>query len=147
MSKYLLETGTDALLMEDGSFLLLEGTFFGDTAVQDALTAGLSSAQSEAAGWNAQVRDVSGSITWVRTSATVATGTISARPSYNITAQETITDTVPGSALAGGSPLVATPTFTVAAVGGGGGRTFFALGGLDGMGMAGAKNFRPGSLN
>ena len=77
-----------------------------------ALTAGFTSAQSEAGGWNAKVRDAL-KITWVRTSDTVATGTLQAAADYDITAQETITGTIPGSILTGGSPIVATPTFTI----------------------------------
>jgi len=81
-------------------------------AFTDALTAGFTSAQSEAGGWNAKVRDAL-KITWVRTSDTVATGTLQAAADYDITAQETITGTIPGSILTGGSPIVATPTFTI----------------------------------
>jgi hypothetical protein len=82
--------------------------------IADALTAGFNSAQSEATGWNATVRDAL-KITWERTSDTVATGTIQAVPTYDITAQETITVTVPAVALQGAAALVATPTFTVSA--------------------------------
>ena len=81
-------------------------------AFTDAITAGFTSAQSEAGGWNAKVRDAL-KIDWVRTSDTVATGTLQAAADYDITAQETITGTIPGSILTGGSPLVATPTFTI----------------------------------
>jgi len=84
----------------------------GFNALAAALTAGFTSAQSEAGGWNAKVRDAL-KITWVRTSDTVATGTLQAAADYDITAQETITGTIPGSILTGGSPIVATPTFTI----------------------------------
>jgi hypothetical protein len=50
----------------------------------------------------------------VRTSDTVVTITWDAFATYNITAQETITVTVPGTAVVLGNPITATPTFTVA---------------------------------
>ena len=96
MSKYLLETGTDALLMEDGSFLLLDGTFFDD--VRQDIINGLVSAQSEAHGWNAEVKAKIAVTDVVRTSDTVVTITLDAESLYDITAQETITVTVPTSA-------------------------------------------------
>jgi hypothetical protein len=54
----------------------------------------------------------------VRTSDTVVTITLDAFASYNITATETITATVPGTALLLGTGAVASPTFTVSATGG-----------------------------
>lgn len=77
---------------------------------------GLDSAQSEANGWNAKVRDLEVATAVVRTSATVVTITLSASAAYDITAQETITVTVPGTALTGTVAIVGTPTFTVSPV-------------------------------
>lgn len=76
---------------------------------------GLDSDGVEATGWNAEIRDkeVVGSV--VRTSDTVATITLTASPDYAVDADETITVTVPAAALAGGSPLTATPTFDITA--------------------------------
>lgn len=75
---------------------------------------GLDSAQSEALGWNAKVRDLEVVGAVVRTSATVVTITLSASATYDITATETITMTVPTTALVfGQAAIVATPTFTV----------------------------------
>jgi len=74
---------------------------------------GLDSAQAEATGWNAVVRDTEPVTSVVRTSNTVVTITLVAHATYDITAQETITVTVPGSALIGAVEVVATPTFTV----------------------------------
>lgn len=73
----------------------------------------LDSAQSEAAGWDATVKPALAASHFVRTSATVTTITLPAVASYDITAQETITDTVPAGILSGGTQIVATPTFTV----------------------------------
>ena len=78
---------------------------------------GLDSAQGEALGWNAKVRDLEVVGAVVRTSDTVCTITLSASATYNITAQEIITVTVPATAVVGGVAIVATPTFTVDAVG------------------------------
>ena len=75
---------------------------------------GVTSAQSEATGWNLVPKALQGVAGVVRTSATVVTITWDAFATYNITAQETITDTVPGTALVGTVSLVATPVFTVA---------------------------------
>ena len=77
------------------------------------IAAGIDSAQAEGAGWDAVVKagiDV-GDV--VRTSDTVVTVTLDAEAGYLITAPETITVTVPASALTGGVGIVATPTFNV----------------------------------
>lgn len=80
---------------------------------RDEILQGLDSAQSEALGWNLQVRDLEPITSVVRTSDTVVTITLAGSGFYNITAQETITVTVPGTALTGAADVVATPTFTV----------------------------------
>lgn len=74
---------------------------------------GLDSAQAEALGWNLEVRDKEVATAVVRTSDIVATITLTARATYNITAQETIAVTVPDTALTSALVLTATPTFTV----------------------------------
>jgi hypothetical protein len=76
-------------------------------AERQAIIDGLDSAQSEVAGWNAEVRDNMAVGTVVRTSATVVTITLPASASYQITAPETITVTVPASALTGAVEAVA----------------------------------------
>jgi len=74
---------------------------------------GITSVQSETFGWNAEVRDkeVVGAV--VRTSDTVVTITLSASEDYDISSAETITVTVPATALAGGSELTAIPSFQI----------------------------------
>jgi hypothetical protein len=75
---------------------------------------GLNSAQSEANGWNNEVRDKQSASGVVRTSDTLVTVTLDAQAAYDISANETITVTVPASALVTStSPLVASPTFDV----------------------------------
>ena len=74
---------------------------------------GLTSAQAEALGWNAEVRDKMPVTDVVRTSDTLVTITLSAQAAYEITADETITATVPASAVVTGGPYVATPTFDI----------------------------------
>ena len=76
-------------------------------AQRQAIIDGLDSAQSEVAGWNAEVRDNMAVGTVVRTSATVVTITLPASASYAITAPETITVTVPADALTGAVEAVA----------------------------------------
>lgn len=80
---------------------------------RDEIIAGHDSAQSEGTGWDAdpKVNQSLGGV--VRTSDTVVTVTWDAFPSYNITANETITVTVPATATVGGNAPVATPTFTI----------------------------------
>lgn len=78
---------------------------------------GIDSGQSEATGWDAVVKALQGVAGVVRTSNTVVTITLDAQATYNITATETITATIPSTALTGGVAILATPTFTVTAVG------------------------------
>jgi hypothetical protein len=75
---------------------------------------GMDSGQAEAAGWDAVVKALQGVAGVIRTSDTVATITLDAQATYNITASETITVTVPATALAAGSTnVIATPTFSI----------------------------------
>ena len=79
---------------------------------------GLDSAQAEATGWDAVVKAGLAVTDVVRTSSTVVTVTLPAFASYNITSQETITVTVPTTALLVNIVAVtSSPTFTVATVG------------------------------
>ena len=77
---------------------------------------GLDSAQAEATGWDAVVKAGLAVTDVVRTSSTVVTITLPAFASYDTTANETITATVPASAVTGASPIVATPNFDIAFV-------------------------------
>ena len=75
---------------------------------------GLDSDGVEVTGWNIEVRDkeVVGAV--VRTSDTVVTITLTAAPDYEISFSETITVTVPASALATSViDVTATPGFTI----------------------------------
>ena len=116
---------TEADVVTGGKTIII--TLTGDTWVasgatfdgqRDEIIAGLDSAQSEATGWDAVVKagQTVGGV--ARTSDTVVTVTLDAFATYDITATETITVTVPGTAVTGASPITATPTFTVTAVGG-----------------------------
>jgi hypothetical protein len=81
---------------------------------------GLDSAQSELLGWDNVVKLLQGVAGVVRTSDTVVTITLDAQATFDITAQETITVTVPATAINfTGAAIVGSPTFTVSAVGGG----------------------------
>lgn len=117
----LSDNATEAEIVAGGETLII--TLTNDTWVatgatfngqRQAIIDGMDSAQSEATGWNAEVRDKEGVTAVVRTSDTVVTITLSAAAAYDITAQETITMTVPASALVtSASPLTATPTFDI----------------------------------
>lgn len=101
---------TIVLTLTDDTWVASGATF---DAQRQAIIDGLDAATSPTNGWNNEVRDVMGVSSVVRTSGTVVTITLPATPDYQITATETITVTVPGAALTGGSPITATPTFTV----------------------------------
>ncbi len=88
-------------------------TIGADNALTTALINGLVSAGGGATGWNAEVK---ANLTYnevVRTSNTVVTLTLPARPSYGITASEVITVTVPAATVVGGTEIVAAPPFSV----------------------------------
>jgi hypothetical protein len=87
---------------------------------RQAIINGMDSAQSEATGWDAEVKARIPVTDVVRTSDTIVTVTLSAEAAYNITAQETITVVIPAVALTGGTALTASPTFTIDIVTGGG---------------------------
>jgi len=74
---------------------------------------GITSAQSELTGWNTEVRDKELTTAVVRTSDTVVTITWTAAAAYVITASETITVTIPATALTAAGQVVATPTIGI----------------------------------
>ena len=99
------------LTLTNDTWVAAGATFNGQ---RQAILDGITSAQAEATGWNAVVRDLEPVGSVVRTSDTVVTITWSASGTYDITAQETITATIPTAALStAASPVVATPTFTI----------------------------------
>jgi hypothetical protein len=114
----------ESAIVAGGRTIILTITF-GDTWVAAGATFdaqrqniinGLNSAGAEANGWNNVVRATAAVTDVVRTSATVVTITLEAFATYNITASETITVTVPATALVLNAPVVAAPTFTISAV-------------------------------
>lgn len=114
---------TEADIVAGGKTIIL--TVTGDTWVAAGATFdgqrqniinGLNSAGAEANGWNNVVRAGLGVAAVVRTSSTVVTITLTAFATYNITANETITVTVPATALDLNAAVVAAPTFTISAV-------------------------------
>jgi hypothetical protein len=74
---------------------------------------GLDSAEAEAAGWNVEVRDKELTTAVVRTSDTKVTITLTAHADYAITANETVTVTIPATALTAAGEITATPTVSV----------------------------------
>jgi hypothetical protein len=104
--------GQELILTLSGDTWVSAGAAF--NAIRQDIIDGLNSAQSEATGWNAEVRDKMPVTDVVRTSGTVVTITLTAQAAYQITAQETITATIPTSAMTGApAPFDATPTFNV----------------------------------
>ena len=119
----LADGAVDGLIVAGGETLIItltndtwDATIGADNAKTDALIAGIDSAQSEPAGWDAEVRANLDYNDVTRTSDTVVTITLGAEANYAITANETITVTVPATALAGTNAVVATPTFVIFSV-------------------------------
>ena len=73
----------------------------------------LKSAQFEASGWNNKIKPNIPVANVVRTSDTVVTITLQAQADYSITADETITSTIPMTATAATVGMVASPAFTI----------------------------------
>lgn len=118
-----LDGATEAQIVTGGRTLIL--TLTNDTWVTAGATFnaqrqniidGVTSAQTETFGWNNEVRDNEVVTSVVRTSDTVVTITWSAAPNYDITANETITVTVPATALTSGVELVALENPTITAI-------------------------------
>ena len=108
--------GKTIILTVSGDTWVASGAPF--DAQRQSIIDGIDSAQSEAGGWDTVVKAGQGVAGVVRTSDTVVTITLDTFASYDITAQETITATIPGTALSKGNSVVATPTFTIDPVGG-----------------------------
>lgn len=107
--------GKTIILTVTGDTWVAAGATFNAQRAQIIL--GLDSAQAEATGWDAVVKAGQSVAGVVRTSDAVVTITLDAFPTYNITATETITATMPPTALLLTAAIVATPTFTVTASG------------------------------
>lgn len=130
VSGTIVSSTTEADIVAGGKTVII--TLTGDTWIaagagsfdlqRDEILQGLDSAQSETFGWNLVVRDLEPITSVVRTSDTVVTITMAGSATYNITAQETITMTVPSTAVVGAVSIGATPTFTVDLVTAGWGR-------------------------
>jgi len=91
--------GTCTLTLNNDTWIAAGTGPIGTIAQSDAIVDGITSAQVEAGGWNAQIRDVLNYTDLTRTSPTVATLTIPATAGYDITATETITATIPNAVL------------------------------------------------
>ena len=88
----------------------------GSTANTQAIIDGLTAAASPTNGWNNEVRDKEVTTAVVRTSDTVCTITLTAQAGYSVTADETVTATIPAAVLTiSASAVVATPTVVVTA--------------------------------
>ena len=111
---------TEAAIIAGGKTIILtltDDTWVAAGAVFNAqrqnIINGIDSAQSEATGWDAEVKAKIPVTDVVRTSDNTTTITLTAEAGYNITAQETITATIPATAVTSAGIIVATPTFTI----------------------------------
>ena len=100
--------GSTIILTLTGDTWVAAGAAF--DAQRQNIIDGLDSAQAEAAGWDAVVKAGLAVTDVVRTSATVVTVTLPAFGAYDLTTRETITATIPATAVVGGSAIVAQAT-------------------------------------
>jgi len=106
--------GKTIIITLTGDTFVAAGTgAIGSTADTQALIDGFDAASSPANGWNNEVRDKALTSEVVRTSDTVATWTVSAQSGYDVSAQETITGTIPAAVLTLAAEVVSIPTFTI----------------------------------
>lgn len=98
-----------------GTTWVADGSTF--NAQRQNIIDGLDAADAQTNGWNAEVRDKIGVSSVVRTSSTIATITIAAADviAYQIASNESITVTVPGTAILSGGAITASPTITIVA--------------------------------
>lgn len=121
---------TIIITLANDSWVAAGATF---NAQRQNIINGLTSAGSELLGWNNVVKALQSVAGVVRSSGTVVTITLDAFPTYDITANETITDTIPASALTTSlTAVVGIPAFTVSFIpvqvaGGGGAGTWQRL--------------------
>ncbi len=116
-----IDAGGETIIIElIGDTWVAAGTGpIGSTADTQAIIDGFTAASSPAGGWNNEVRDKEVTTAVVRTSDTVCTITLTDAGDYDISADETITATIPAAALVtSGVAVVAAPTFDVTAAGG-----------------------------
>jgi hypothetical protein len=104
---------TIILTLTNANWVAAGGVF--DAQRQNIIN-GMVSAGAEAHGWDIEVVGTIPVTDVVRTGDTVVTITLSACPAYYITANETITVTVPATATDAGIAIVAAPTFTISLV-------------------------------
>lgn len=113
-------SSTEADIVAGGKTIII--TLTGDTWVASGATFdaqrqniinGLDAASSPAGGWNNEVQANANVTDVVRTSDTVVTITLEAFGSYDISSTETITVTVPSTAVSLGAAITASPTFTI----------------------------------
>jgi hypothetical protein len=115
------DTGGTLILTLTNDTWIAAGTGpIGTTAQSNAIVASITSAQVEAAGWNVQVRDALDNTDLTRDSDTQATLTVPVTAGYVITADETITATIPNAVLTTSGLDIVASTFDVNQFAGGG---------------------------
>ena len=110
--------GKTIVITLSGDEWVAEGATF--DAQRQNIIDGMDSAQAEAAGWDAVVKALLPVTAVVRTNATTVTITLTdfdgdPYTAFGITANETVTVTIPATAVVGAVEIVATPTFQISA--------------------------------
>lgn len=104
----------DIVIVLSGNATWASGQTFNDA--RQAILDGLDSGSNEARGWNAEVRDRIELAAVTRINSTIVTILLPASSGYSVSANETITVTVPASAIFNSSnAITASPTFVVTA--------------------------------
>lgn len=104
--------GKTVIITLTGDTWIAAGALSFDLIRQDIIN-GMDSDGSMLFGWDNTVKALQGVSGVVRTSDTVVTITLDAQITYLTTSAETITVTVPASALVGGVAIVGSPTFII----------------------------------
>jgi hypothetical protein len=114
----LADNATEAQIVSGGETLVItltndtwDATIGDNNSKTTDLINGIDSGGVEGTGWDAVVKANMDFNDVTRTSDTVVTITLGAEATYDITANETITVTVPATAVTGVAPITATPTF------------------------------------
>lgn len=113
-AKIVAGTETIILTLTNATWAVAAGSLF-DNQRQNIID-GMNSAGVEGNGWNVEVRDKEVVTAVVRTSDTEVTITLTAAALYSVTTSETVTITIPASAISDDSPVVAGPTINAGVI-------------------------------
>ena len=104
--------GGDTIIIDlSGDIWVASGAAF--NAIRQDILDGMNSVQSEATGWNAEVRDKQDVSAVARISDSQVIITLLPSAAYDISTSENIIPTIPASAVVAAAAIIATPAFSV----------------------------------